>query len=146
MFLKMRRLARGAVPLLLAVLLTSTAWAADRLSQAQQLIAQGKAREAYVLLEPLEDELAGQPSFDLLFGIAAVDSGQPSRAVFALERVLSLEPNHPRARAEIAKAYLALGETDTARQEFLTVREIGRASCREGGLIMVDSVLLLTKL
>jgi hypothetical protein len=42
--------------------------------------------------------------------------------VFALERVLALQPNNHVARAEIARAYLALGERDAARREFETVR------------------------
>lgn len=120
MFL-IKPLARRVVPLLV-LLLMPAAWAADALSDARQLIGTGKTREAFALLEPLEEELAGQSGFDLLFGIAAVDSGQHTRGVFALERVLSVEPDNPRARAEIARAYLALGETETARQEFLTVR------------------------
>src|SRR5262245_64922836 len=42
----------------------------------------------------------------------------PIWAVFALERVLALQPDNHLARAEIARAYLALGERDAARREF----------------------------
>lgn len=90
--------------------------------RAASLLEQGKAREAFEILAPLESERSGSVEFDLLLGIAAVDAQQPTRAVFALERVLAMEPNNPRARAEIARAYLALGETDTARREFETVK------------------------
>ncbi len=99
---------------------------ADELTdQAQALVNQGKASEAFRLLEPVEAARAGNVDFDLLFGVAAIDAGQNTRAVFALERVLALQPNNARARAEIARAYFALGETDTARQEFETVRTQG---------------------
>ncbi len=109
--------------LLLCLLsMNCTASADEVLQRAQQLIDGGKAKAAYGLLAPLEDTRAGEPLFDTLLGIAAVDSGQHSRGVFALERVLSVEPGNHRARAEIARAYLALGETDTARQELETVR------------------------
>lgn len=90
--------------------------------RASALLEQGKAREAFEILAPLEAERSGSVEFDLLLGIAAVDAGQATRAVFALERVLAVEPNNPRARAEIARAYLALGETETARREFETVK------------------------
>ena len=39
--------------------------------------------------------------------------------------MLALDPNNTRARAEIARAYLALGETQTAQQEFETVKRQG---------------------
>jgi len=42
--------------------------------------------------------------------------------VFALERVLAVEPNHPQARAEIARAYFQMGENRAARQEFEAVK------------------------
>lgn len=99
---------------------------ADALTdRASALINAGKGAEAYPLLEPAEVERAGDRDFDLLFGIAALDAGQNTRAVFALERVLAIDPNNVRARAEIARAYLALGETATARQEFETVKKQG---------------------
>jgi hypothetical protein len=71
---------------------------------------------------PHESERAGDIEFDYLLGIAANDSGEAERAVFALERVLALQPDNHLARAEIARAYLALGERDAARREFETVR------------------------
>lgn len=99
---------------------------ADALTdQAAQLIRDGKGAEAYGVLEPSEAGRAGDSSFDLLLGIAAIEAGQHTRAVFALERVLALEPNNVRARAEIARAYLALGETQAAKQEFETVKKQG---------------------
>lgn len=97
---------------------------ADALTdQAQALLTQGKAQAAYGLLEPEESARAGDVDYDLLLGIAALEVGQNTRAVFALERVLAAQPNHARARAEIARAYFALGETRTARKEFEFVRE-----------------------
>lgn len=108
------------------LLLMSPFVSADQLTdQAKVLLDQGKAVEAFQLLDPVEGANAGDAGFDLLFGIAAIEAGQSTRAVFALERVLAVQPNNARARAEIARAYLALGETDTARQEFETVQKQG---------------------
>lgn len=93
------------------------------LLSADKLIKSGKAMEAYVLLVPYQSDRAGQPDYDYLLGIAALDSGKPNEAVFALERVLAVNPNHQQARAEIARAYFATGEVAASRQEFETVQK-----------------------
>lgn len=99
---------------------------ADTLTdQARELLERGKSAQAFALLDTQESTRAGEPLFDFLLGLAALDVGQNTRAVFALERVLAMDPNHVRARAEIARAYLALGEADTARKEFETVQKQG---------------------
>jgi tetratricopeptide (TPR) repeat protein len=92
---------------------------------AKALLDKGDAKAAYALLEPLEAERAGDPGYDFLLGLAALETGKNTNAVFALERVLAVDPNHVRARAEIARAYAALGETKTAKQEFETVKKQG---------------------
>jgi len=78
---------------------------------------------AYQLLKPLENERAGNPDFDYLLGIAALDSGKLTEAVFAFERVLAVRPDHAQARAEIGRAYYQLGEVETARRELESVRQ-----------------------
>ena len=110
----------------LLVTLQSSALHADELTdQAKSLLDAGKASQAFALLDRQESARAGEPLFDFLLGLAALDVGQNTRAVFALERVLAMAPDHVRARAEIGRAYLALGEADTARKEFETVRKQG---------------------
>ena len=95
----------------------------DELTErAKQLLEQRRAKEAYQLLLPEESARAGDIEFDYLLGIAANDAGEHERAVFALERVLALQPGSHLARAEIARAYLALGEREAARRDFETVR------------------------
>jgi len=90
--------------------------------RAGALLKRGDAKAAYELLLPLESQRAGDPEFDYLLGIAALDAGDAERAVFALERVLALQPDNPVARAEIARAYYAMGEREQARREFEAVR------------------------
>jgi outer membrane protein len=110
-----------AAALLLAA--ASGAALADELTEsAKRLLEQRRAREAYQLLLPQESARAGDIEFDYLLGIAANDAGEHERAVFALERVLAQQPANHLARAEIARAYLALGEREAARREFETVR------------------------
>lgn len=92
------------------------------LQDAANLIKSGKAADAYALLAPQQSERAGDPDYDYLLGLAALDSGKPNEAIFALERVLAVKPNHLQARAEIARAYLAVGEKAAAKQEFESVQ------------------------
>ena len=80
------------------------------LNEALALIKSREYKSAYKMLEPLESERAGDVDFDYLFGVSAIDSGNVTRGVFALERVLAIQPNHAQARAEIARAYFQLGE------------------------------------
>lgn len=95
----------------------------DLLQHAEQLLAGKKAAEAYDLLIAEAQQRAGSPDFDLLLGMAALDAGHPTQAVFALERVLAVEPDNARARAELARAYFQMGENEAAKQEFTTVRQ-----------------------
>lgn len=112
------------VALAIALIASAASASADALTdRAKRLIQQGQQKAAYQLLLPEEGARAGDPEYDYLLGISALDSGEPERAVFALERVLAVQPNNHLARAEIAKAYFAMGERDTARREFETVRK-----------------------
>ena len=124
--MKMQGMRRVGTLLLMLFIFQAGPVRADALTdQATSLLDAGKGAEAYRLLEPQEAERAGDPLFDFLFGLAALESGENTRAVFALERVLAIQPDNVRARAEIARAYLALGETETALQEFQTVKRQG---------------------
>ena len=119
------QLAATAVRAMLALVLVALPALAqgDALTdRAGALLKRGDAKAAYELLLPLESQRAGDPEFDYLLGIAALDAGDPERAVFALERVLALQPNNHVARAEIARAYFVMGEREQARREFEAVR------------------------
>ncbi|MBL8385569.1 MAG: tetratricopeptide repeat protein [Burkholderiales bacterium] len=111
---------------LVAALFASTSVHAQdaTLDRARQMLdtQRGQGKGAYELLAPLEQARAGEPRYDYLLGLAAIDAGEFTRAVFALERVLAVEPNHPQARAEIARAYFLMGENRTARAEFEAVK------------------------
>lgn len=119
------RLRRLASVLAIGACFSASAVADALTDEALSLLDSGRGNAAYALLEPQESARAGEVDYDFLLGLAALDAGQNTRAVFALERVLAVDPNHVRARAEIARAYLALGEVETARQEFETVQRQG---------------------
>jgi hypothetical protein len=104
---------------LLGILLwPAAALAQAPLDEAKRLIDQGQAGAAYALLAPLEDERAGDPDFDYLLGVSALEAGNASVAVFPLERVLAVQPGHKAARAQLARAYFELHENELAQQEF----------------------------
>jgi outer membrane protein len=91
------------------------------LEKADALMKQGKAAEAYSLLEPFEFEQSGNIKFDYLLGIAALDSGKPDKATIAFERVLAVDPNFAGARIDMGRAYFQLGDITRAKTEFETV-------------------------
>ena len=100
----------------------NSALAADPdLEKADLLIKQGKAAEAYSLLEPFEFVQSGNIKFDYLLGIAALDSGKPDKATIAFERVLAVDPNFAGARIDMGRAYFQLGDMTRAKAEFETV-------------------------
>lgn len=88
------------------------------LEQAEQLIRSGQGVRAYELLAPDQFAQAGNPDFDYLFGLAALDAGHPGVATLAFERVLAVSPNHGAARLDMGRAYFALGDLPRARREF----------------------------
>ena len=105
----------------LAMALPCAALADEILDRARSLLDQKNPQAALALLQPLEGERAGNVEYDYLLGISALDAGDAQQAVFALERVLAVNPNYLQARAEIARAYVELGERDNAKREFQNV-------------------------
>lgn len=89
----------------------------DRLNQAEQLLRGGRGAEAYELLLPQQFAQAGNPDFDYLFGLAALEAGRADLATLAFERVLAVSPNHGAARLDMGRAYFALGDMPRARRE-----------------------------
>jgi outer membrane protein len=99
------------------------AFAADEtLSKARQQLGSQQAKEAYALLAPLQSQRAGDAEYDYLLGIAALESGKPTEAIFAFERVLAVNPGDSDARMQLARAYYMTGETKASREEFETVK------------------------
>jgi len=63
-------------------------------------------------------QLIGQPEFDFLYGLTALNAGRVAEGVLALERHLAATPGNDRARLELARGYFLLGEYPRARSEF----------------------------
>jgi outer membrane protein len=114
----------GAVAAACAWILVSTTCFSEEseltpvLTEARELLAQGRAAEAYEFLASYELQLGGAVSFDYLLGVAALDSQRPDDAVFALERVVLTAPDFPGARMDLARAWFESGEYSLARTQF----------------------------
>lgn len=70
----------------------------------------------------MQSERAGEPEYDYLLGLAALDSDHAAESVFAFERFLTLHPENGPARLELARAYYVMGDTKASLQEFKTVK------------------------
>ena len=92
------------------------------INDAKEKLNAGQAEAAYSALKVWEENRAGQPDYDLALGLAALESGRHGEAIIAFQRILAQQPDNARAQAELARAYAAAGDIDTARAEFATVR------------------------
>jgi len=115
-------------PLLCLCLLVATqssfAATADReavYAEVRSLLQNGNSGQAYQMLLEKELSWSGEDAYDYLFGIAALDSGEPGEAVFSLQRLVSRKPDFAGARMELARAYFELGDNELARKEFQRV-------------------------
>ena len=106
--------------------------------EARTLIERGQAQQAFDLLAPLEAPRAGDPDFDTVLGIAANETGQFTRAVFALERALSVQPDNARARAELGRALFAVGDNRASRRVLLETKQ---ADIPKGAADTIDQFL-----
>lgn len=114
---------RTRAVILAAVLLLGAAGtaAAGAMEEGAKLLGAGDAQGAYAVLKPEERGRAGNPDYDYMLGVAAIDSGRPAEAVAAFERVLAVKPDHLQARAELGRAYIAMNEPEAARRELAAV-------------------------
>lgn len=96
-------------------------YAAIDLNQLKSLFDTGQILQAYEYASQEVRDYEGDPRFDYYYGIAAIDTGHASEGVFALNRVLALDPDNHAARLELARGYFILEEYLRAQQEFETV-------------------------
>ena len=96
------------IALILSLTLAFSVYAAEDsvLREAKSLMDARQPQQAYDLLKPLEEEEAGNPDYDFLLGIAALDTGRHTEAIFALQRVVDQDPKHGPARAELGRALM----------------------------------------
>lgn len=86
-----------------------------------QLIETGQYSLAFTQSQSLLDDWTGEPIFDYLYGLAALNSGELEQARFAFERILMTQPEHHRARLELARLQMAQGQWVHANENFNAV-------------------------
>lgn len=105
---------------LCAIGMSPTFAANPDLEKAEALIDEGKAEEAFAILEPFEIQLANNSNFNFILAKAALDIRKPNIAIRALERALASDPHFVAARVGIAAAYFQLGDVARGTAEMET--------------------------
>lgn len=95
----------------------------QQLLQASEQLHNGQTEAAYQTLLPLEVQLAGNPSYDLMFGQAALAVQEDTRALMAFERCLAVSPQMGDCRLGLAQAHMRLGETESATEELQFIQK-----------------------
>lgn len=115
----------SALMLLSASMSFAQGQSSDRalVAEVRALLERGQPEAAYSRALLLEERLIGEPAFDFYFGLAAVESGKPSIAALAFERVLLAEPGSARVQLELGRALFQLGDLDGAQRQFNQVLE-----------------------
>jgi hypothetical protein len=107
----------SAVLLLLLAFTSVAAWPGEEpLAQAREHLVQGRAQEALKILDPLEVELAADREYNYLLAQALLDTGQPARALFPINRILRRDPDDATALLMLSRARIALGQAQPARE------------------------------
>lgn len=111
---------------LLSILLSSVGINAGQGSKTQEattLLQENRFDEAYVLLAEIHAESPEDVQAEFMLGMAAMKLGKNDEAVSHFEDILADNPDFPRVRLELARAYAANGDTQRARGEFKKVLE-----------------------
>lgn len=96
------------------------------IAEMDNLITAGQYQQAFDLGNNNLEEWEGDPDFDFLFGLAALESGSPNESVFALERVATTASDgvlRERARLELARAYFVTNNLTASENLFNLVME-----------------------
>lgn len=109
---------------LIVLLFSSQISAQTILEQLKVLSAQHQYEKVYQLASKYRNQYEGNPEFDILYGVAAVDTKHVDEGVFALERVVYTQPRNHLARLELARGYFLQGDDVRARQEFTKVLKV----------------------
>jgi hypothetical protein len=96
--------------------------------QIEAFLEEQRFEQAYSLALEHQDEQEGDTQFDLSFGMAAFATDHCSEAVYALERVLQVQPQHSNGRFALATCYYRLGNLSAAKHEFSQIQRLSASS------------------
>lgn len=91
---------------------------AAEIDKLHELIKLQDYTQAFTLAEKIRFDLEGDPDFDYHYALAALETGQPDIAIFALERVIANQSDNQIARLELARAYYLNGEFEKSKTLF----------------------------
>ncbi|MGH1462368.1 MAG: surface lipoprotein assembly modifier [Neptuniibacter sp.] len=106
---------------IVALLLFITLPVKAEVKQLNELVQQQKFADAYALANQMIDEYEGIPEFDLHYAVAAIETGNYSEGMFALERILLVDPNNYQAQLELARGYYLMGQHERSKLLFQSV-------------------------
>jgi hypothetical protein len=96
----------------------------DKLAEAESLLRNNKTEQAYTLLDGMSEELTGIVEFDYLYGVAALRTGKPGYAIFALERAVAQNPQSGVYLLDLGRAYFDAHDLPQAMSTFSRVLEL----------------------
>ena len=85
-------------------------------SKGIQLFRTGQYEQAYQMLLAQCEKEPGNLELEFYLGRAALESGHNEMAVMVLERILIASPGHDRVKLELARAFYAVGDNNSARR------------------------------
>ena len=97
------------------------AMATESIIRLEHFVSKADYQQAWKQAKRLVKTNEGDPRFDYLYGLSALETGHYDKAVFALERVITNQPNVIRPRLELARAYLKVNNNPAALHEFRQV-------------------------
>jgi hypothetical protein len=97
------------------------------INQLNKLINAKKYRQAYALANQTVMDFGGEPNFDYLMGLAALETKAYQVAMFAFERAVIAKPKWQQARFQLAKAYFYAENFAAARLELEKVQKEAKA-------------------
>jgi tetratricopeptide (TPR) repeat protein len=103
---------------LASLIFASLVFAKENLTTLETAVQQQDYQQAWKQAKQLAKTHEGDPRFDYLYGLSALETGHYDLAVFALDRVTVNQPNVLRPRLELARAYLKVKNDIAALREF----------------------------
>nr|WP_321399722.1 tetratricopeptide repeat protein [uncultured Desulfobacter sp.] len=89
---------------------------AGSVAQGISLFKTGQFRQAYQMLFDLSERYPDDPELNFYLGRSAFESGHFEMAIMVFERILIFSPGHDRIKLELARAFYAIGDNNSARR------------------------------
>ena len=92
------------------------------LKELNDLVAAERYDEAWVLSNEHVMDMGGEPNFDYLMGMAALNTNASQEAVFAFERAVIVKPKWKQARFQLARSYFQVENLAASKSELTKLK------------------------